>query len=103
MGNYEKKILVILTFCQIKSYCDFAKIETSLLEGDIQSGSFTEKMTLDPDCGVNCMVACREPRGKQKKGPMLQVPSTIMGVGVGRKVCDTIRPSVATSESPQSL
>jgi hypothetical protein len=35
-----------------------------------------------------------ESRGKQKKGPMLQVPSTIM-VGVGRKkVCDTVRPSV---------
>ncbi len=75
------------------------------MEGDIQRGSFTEKMTLDPIVGLNAWWSLVEIGVKQKKGPMLQVPSTIMVVGVGHKVCDTVlRPfihlSVATSDSP---
>jgi len=49
-------------------------------------------MTLDPDCGNGCLSRAG---AKQKKGPMLQVPSTIM-VGVGRKkfVTPSVHPSI---------
>jgi hypothetical protein len=70
MRNYEKKNSGhpnIHSVMYVQNYRDVAKIETSLLEGDVQSGSFTEKMTLDPDCGVNCMVACREPGVETKE------------------------------------
>jgi hypothetical protein len=78
----------------------FEKIETSLLEGDIQSGSFTKKMTLDAIVGlIAWLLVERSGRGR---GGETKERSHVAGAkynnswrGVGRKkVCDTIRPSI---------
>jgi hypothetical protein len=51
----------------------FEKIETSLLEGDIQSGSFTKKMTLDAIVGLIAWLLVER--------PPLSCPTLVMKYG----------------------
>jgi hypothetical protein len=65
------------------------------LEGDIQSGSFTKKMTLDTIVGLIAWLLVERSRGETKeRSNVAGAKYNNSWTGVGRKkVCDTIRPS----------
>jgi hypothetical protein len=76
----------------------FGKIETSLLEGDIQSGSFTKKMTLDAIVGLIAWLLVERSGvgggGTKERSNVAGAKYNNSWRGVGRKkVCDTIRQS----------